>query len=83
MAHRTEIMEHKQIADGLFAIRVRCCGEEITDSWHTMAPAVINDPVQLAASVQWKHERVAELHQASQIAATQLHAMVGTSVTHA
>lgn len=82
MAHKTEVMEMKQLADGLFAIRVRCCGQDITNSWHTMAPAVINDPVQLAASIEWKHGQVAELHEAAQNATIALQAMVGTSVTH-
>lgn len=82
MAHTTEIVETKQIADELFAVRFRCCGDEKTDSWHTMHTSVVTDSGKLADSLSWKHSTVAANHEAANVAAAYLQTLIGTSVDH-
>jgi hypothetical protein len=60
MAHTTEIVEIKEINDTQVAYRVRCCGEPMTDSWHTAAV----DAPNLETELQAHRDRVAALHEA-------------------
>ncbi|HEV2378730.1 MAG TPA: hypothetical protein VG206_02925 [Terriglobia bacterium] len=34
--HEAQIMEVKQLSDGMVAFRARCCEDSSTDSWHTV-----------------------------------------------
>jgi len=34
--HTAAIQEAKQLSDGQVAVRIRCCGDATTDSWHTI-----------------------------------------------
>lgn len=36
MTHKAQAIEHKQISDSGISVRVRCCGDASTDSWHTI-----------------------------------------------
>ena len=36
MEHTAKTIEFKQLSDGALAVRVRCCDDETTDSWHTV-----------------------------------------------
>ena len=36
MSHTATIQEVKQLGDGAVSVRIRCCGDATTDSWHTM-----------------------------------------------
>ena len=37
MAHKAEVIEVRQVSDQHLAILARCCGDEMTDSWHTLS----------------------------------------------
>lgn len=60
MSHNTEVIEVKELSDSQVAYRVRCCGEELTDSWH----AVHVDAPDIEQSLQAHKDRVAKLHEA-------------------
>jgi hypothetical protein len=60
MAHNTEVVEVVELGDEIVAYRVRCCGEKLTDSWHS-ASVVAPD---LEQSLQSHKDRVAALHEA-------------------
>lgn len=34
--HNVAVFEKKKIADGSILVRLRCCGDETSDSWHTL-----------------------------------------------
>ncbi len=34
--HNVAVVEKKKIADGSISVRLRCCGDESSDSWHTL-----------------------------------------------
>ena len=36
MDHTTEVVETKQVADSMIAVKIRCCGDASTDSWHSL-----------------------------------------------
>lgn len=65
MAHTTEIVEYKKIANGLVSALIRCCGSASTDHWHTMAVSVAADPVTRAASLAPQRDFVAAQHEAA------------------
>ena len=58
--HKAEVVEVKELSDGQVAYRVRCCREEMTDSWHTSAV----DAPNLYAELEAHKVRVATLHEA-------------------
>lgn len=34
--HNVAVVEKKKISDGSISVRLRCCGDDLTDSWHTL-----------------------------------------------
>ncbi len=34
--HNVAVVDRKPVADGSISVRLRCCGNESTDSWHTL-----------------------------------------------
>lgn len=55
--HRAEIIEVRQVSDSAIAILARCCGDEMTDSWHTLY-----DLENLEQHLAEHPQRVAERH---------------------
>jgi hypothetical protein len=43
MKHTVENVETKEISDTMVSVRFRCCGDESTDSWCTVALALSSD----------------------------------------
>ena len=80
--HETEIVEYKKLSDGQFAVKVRCCGDEQHDSWHTVDAKVLLDPAAYVASLSAHRARVATDHQASILAENVLKALVGKKESH-
>ena len=63
MKHTTEIVEYKKLSNGQFSFCVRCCGDAGTDSWQTMAAAVMAVKKQREASIKKQRLRVSEEHE--------------------
>ena len=63
MNHQTEIVGYKKINNGQFAVCLRCCGNPSTDSWHTMAAAVMASPKARKESIKNARARVAKEHE--------------------
>jgi len=82
MTHTTELIDVKHVADELLAVKVRCCGDEKTDSWHTMHATVYTDESKLQESLQHAHTRVAETHKAHIAAQAHLETLKGSTVQH-
>lgn len=82
MAHTTEIVEVKHVADELLSVLVRCCGDEKTDSWHTMHADVYVDDSKLQASLEHAHNRVRQTHAAHLAAIEKLDSLKGQKVEH-
>ena len=36
MEHEAKVVEVKELTDELVSYRLRCCDEELSDSWHTL-----------------------------------------------
>lgn len=62
MAHDTQIVEVKEVNDEQVAYKIRCCGEEATDSWHTASVHAADHEASLEAAKQ----RVQKTHEAKQ-----------------
>lgn len=60
MAHDTQIVDVKEVNDEQVAYRIRCCGEEATDSWHTVSVHAADHEASLEAAKQ----RVQKTHEA-------------------
>lgn len=58
--HTTEVVEVKEVSDELVSHRIRCCGEEITDSWHTVSVHAADHD----ASLEEAKTRVQKTHEA-------------------
>ena len=59
MAHDIQIVEIKEVGDELVAYRIRCCGEDMTDSWHTVSVHALDHEQSLEVAkyrVQKTHE---------------------------
>ena len=63
MSHKAEIVDVQHGADGHLAVRIRCCGDESTDSIHTIYELHRLD-AELDANVQKCLEAVEKLHAA-------------------
>ena len=77
--HTVEITNHKQLSNGQLAVLGRCCGDDSTQSWHTMASAVVTDPTKLQDSLNWFHNRVATEHEAMIQSKVIVANLIGTS----
>lgn len=62
MAHDTQVVEFKEVNDEQVSYRIRCCGEEATDSWHTVSVHAADHDASLEAAKQ----RVQKTHDAKQ-----------------
>jgi len=82
MTHTTEIVDVKHVADELLAVKVRCCGDEKTDSWHTMHATVYTDEAKLQEGLQRAQKRVADVHKAHLAAQSKLESLKGSKVEH-
>lgn len=58
--HDTAIVEVKEVSDEQVAYRIRCCGEAMTDSWHTVSVHATDHDASLEAAKQ----RVQKTHEA-------------------
>jgi hypothetical protein len=59
MTHTPEVIETKECNDEQVSYLIRCCGDPMTDSWHTFSVAVLNIEEQLVDrknGVATKHE---------------------------
>jgi len=66
MSHQTEVVGYKKLSNGQVSVCIRCCGQESTDSWHSMLVAVAGDPAKRQASIDEARTRVAEEHELAQ-----------------
>jgi len=82
MSHTTEIIDVKHEADEILAVKVRCCDDPQTDSWHSMHASVYMDDAKLAESIQYAHVRVAQIHKAHIAAQAKLESLKGSKVEH-
>lgn len=61
--HRAKVVAVEEIADGLLAVRVRCCGDASTDSVLTVHE-LHRDDAELDADIAEHVARVEKLHHA-------------------
>lgn len=66
MAHVSKVVEVREINDEYVAYRLQCCGEAMTDSWHTLAVTV--GDADHDTFLATKLEEVAAKHAAKQAA---------------
>jgi hypothetical protein len=59
MSHTTQVVETKQVSDEAITVRIRCCGNEKTDSVLTIYNVVNLTQAQIEAQVDKHHDRVA------------------------
>jgi hypothetical protein len=62
MEHKTEVVEVQHVADTLIAVRLRCCGDESTDSVHTIEVSGDLAQAALQAWLDGRHAAVQGLH---------------------
>jgi hypothetical protein len=62
MEHRTEVIDVQHLADTMIAVKLRCCGDESTDSVHTIEVSGEQSEPDLWAWLEGCHARVRELH---------------------
>jgi hypothetical protein len=58
--HEVKIVEIKELSDELVSYRLRCCDDQLSDSWHTVSVAIANHDASLAERKQdiaARHER--------------------------
>jgi hypothetical protein len=79
MEHTVTLIDHRQLSDGQVAICARCCNDEKTHSWLTMAAEVVNDSTQRQNAINFHVNRVATLHQSMQTALATLPGLMGTA----
>lgn len=60
MAHTVEIVDVRELSDEQVSYRIRCCCEEMTDSWHTVSVHATDHEASLEAAKQ----RVQKTHEA-------------------
>lgn len=82
MAHETEVVAYKKLSDGQFSVCVRCCGDEIHDSWHTVDATIMLDPVKYSASLDAHRDRVATNHEVAIQAEEIAKKLVGQKKAH-
>lgn len=63
MAHKAEVIEVREPADGILAVRVRCCGDESSDSVLTLHE-LHRSTDEIDADIQKHLDRVEKLHAA-------------------
>jgi hypothetical protein len=81
MTHDVEIIDFKQLSDGQVAVLTRCCGDDSSRSWHTMASSVVLDDAARAASIGEHVRHVATLHETTTQALAKLPKIVGSKVS--
>lgn len=52
MEHQVQVVEVKELSDELVSYRLRCCDDELSDSWHTMSVHVLDHDESLGARMQ-------------------------------
>lgn len=80
MAHTLEITETKQLADGAIAVCIRCCDNQMSDSWHTIYTAGKTQE-DIQTLIDQRMADVAALHDATQTAASLANSLVGVQKT--
>lgn len=63
MEHKTEVIEVQHLADTMVAVRLRCCGDESTDSVHTIEVSGDLAEADLQAWLDGRHAHVRGLHE--------------------
>lgn len=79
-SHTVEIVDYRQLSDGQFAVAIRCCGNKMHTSWHTMVAEVVNDSARMETSILEQFQRVAALHEAALKSHANLQKLVGTTI---
>lgn len=62
--HKTEELLWRQENNGQASVLIRCCDDDRTDHWHTVA-LLHPDPAEREANIQAIHEFVAAQHEAA------------------
>jgi hypothetical protein len=65
MSHKSEIVAWKQVNDTTIAFLARCCGDESTDSWHTVSNLHTFENAQVEKSVKVHMSNVESKHLAA------------------
>lgn len=81
MTHTTEIVQYKKLSNGQFSYCVRCCGNQSTDSWHTLDFS--GDPAERARALDAARQRVASEHDAAVKAEAEILEQMGKTEEHA
>lgn len=66
MPHTPEIIHIEALTDGAVSVRVRCCGDPLTDSIHKQHFTAETDLADVRAKIETHKTRVADLHAANQ-----------------
>ncbi len=62
MEHKTEVVEVQHVSDTMIAVRLRCCGDESTDSVHTIEVSGEHTEADLQAWLDGRHVHVQGMH---------------------
>lgn len=62
MEHKTEVIDVQHLADTMIAVRLRCCGDETTDSVHTIEVGGDMADADLQTWLDGRHTHVQDLH---------------------
>lgn len=57
--HNVQIVEVKELSDELVSYRLRCCEDELSDSWHTMSVHIDDH----SASLEERKQEIAARHE--------------------
>jgi hypothetical protein len=79
--HAVQIIQSKQLNDGQCALLARCCSDDSTLSWLTMAASVAADPNACQQSINAHCSRIAAQHDLMIQALAKLPSLVGTTTT--
>ena len=63
MTHKTEVFGVQHLSDGEIAVKLRCCGDESTDSVHTIEVSGDLAQADLQAWLDGRHAQVQGLHE--------------------
>ena len=64
MSHNTKTVETKVISDEQISVRVRCCEDPLSDSWHSLQITPATTPEEVKAWHEERHKDVQTKHAA-------------------
>ena len=60
--HASKLIGRKKLTDGQFAVLIRCCGDQTTDSWHTLSVTKDTAKADVTAWIAGRQQHVEDGH---------------------